>query len=155
MGKNLGLDSTGTHIAFVGGTGILVFIDLVAYLIRLNLDLLKAGDDNILDGNKFRFVLYASFTNPDEVLGKELIEGLQTICKKKGVDNFELIYRFSNQKPLRWDSAFIDRQLQIHQRQSIKRIWVCGPPVMNEVFDKTLELIGPQYGVTRHHYEVM
>jgi hypothetical protein len=96
MGKNLGLDSTGTHLAFVGGTGILVFIDLVAYLIRLNLDLLKPGDDNIIDKNSFRFVLYASFANPEEVLGKELLEGLQHICKQKGLNNFELVYRFSN-----------------------------------------------------------
>ncbi len=41
MGKGLGLGSSGTHIAFTAGTGCLVFIDLVAYLIRRNLGLLS------------------------------------------------------------------------------------------------------------------
>jgi hypothetical protein len=38
MGKGLCLQAKGIHIAFTGGTGILPFLDLVAYLIRLNLD---------------------------------------------------------------------------------------------------------------------
>ena len=96
MGKNLGLNSTGTHIAFVGGTGILVFSDLVAYLVRLNLGLLQEGDDNIIDQHNFKFVLYASFARPEEVIGGEMLSGLQAICEKKGLRNFELIFRFSN-----------------------------------------------------------
>lgn len=34
MGKGLGIQNEGHHVAFVGGTGILVFIDLVAFLVR-------------------------------------------------------------------------------------------------------------------------
>jgi len=34
LGKGLGIQKEGTHIAFVAGTGVLVFMDLVAYLIR-------------------------------------------------------------------------------------------------------------------------
>lgn len=111
MGKNLGLNATGTHVAFVGGTGILVFSDLIAYMIRLNLGLLNEGDENILDKHAFKFVLYASFARPEEVIGGPLLAGLQMICEKKGLKNFELIYRFSNQKPPRWDENFIERQL--------------------------------------------
>ena len=33
MGKGLGIKPTGKHIALAAGTGILVFIDLVAHLI--------------------------------------------------------------------------------------------------------------------------
>ena len=40
MGKGLGIEKSGTHIAFTAGTGILVFIDLVAFLVRKNLNLL-------------------------------------------------------------------------------------------------------------------
>lgn len=39
MGKGLGLSSKGTHVAFVGGTGVLVFVDLIALMIRNNLGL--------------------------------------------------------------------------------------------------------------------
>ena len=34
LGKGLNLNTNGTHVAFVGGTGVLVFVDLVALLIR-------------------------------------------------------------------------------------------------------------------------
>ena len=37
MGKGLDIQSTGTHIAFTAGTDCLVFLDLVAHLIRKNL----------------------------------------------------------------------------------------------------------------------
>ena len=37
LGKGLNVKSSGVHIAFSGGTGVLVYIDLVAYLIRENL----------------------------------------------------------------------------------------------------------------------
>lgn len=34
MGKGLNLKKDGTYVAFVAGTGVLTFIDLVAILIR-------------------------------------------------------------------------------------------------------------------------
>jgi len=37
-GKGLGLKPEGTHVAFTAGTGILPFLDLVAYLLRVNLE---------------------------------------------------------------------------------------------------------------------
>ena len=40
LGKGLDIMPKGTHIAFTGGTGVLVFIDLVAHLIRKVLGLL-------------------------------------------------------------------------------------------------------------------
>ncbi len=76
LGKNLNLNPSGTHLAFVGGTGVIVFMDLIAYLIRLNLGLLKVGDDNILDKDTFKFVLYASFAKPEETIGGDLLNGL-------------------------------------------------------------------------------
>ncbi len=40
MGMGLGLKKHGIHVAFAAGTGILVFIDLVALLIKFNLGLI-------------------------------------------------------------------------------------------------------------------
>ena len=45
MGKGLSIQHSGTHIAFTAGTGILVFVDLVAHLIRKNLGLLSEEED--------------------------------------------------------------------------------------------------------------
>jgi hypothetical protein len=44
MGRGLGIQRSGTHAAYLAGTGVLIFVDLVAFLIRFNLDLLR-GDD--------------------------------------------------------------------------------------------------------------
>jgi hypothetical protein len=46
MGKGLDIKPEGTHIAFSAGTGCLVFIDLVAHLIRKNLGLLDPDEDS-------------------------------------------------------------------------------------------------------------
>lgn len=45
MGRGLGIQSTGTHVGFAAGTGCLVFIDLVAHLIRKNLGLLSSEEN--------------------------------------------------------------------------------------------------------------
>lgn len=37
MGKGLEIKPAGTHVAFAAGTGVLVFLDLVAHLLRKNL----------------------------------------------------------------------------------------------------------------------
>ena len=47
MGRGLGLSGRGiegTYIAFAVGTGVLVFMDLVAYLVRYNLDLIGSDE---------------------------------------------------------------------------------------------------------------
>ena len=64
-------------MAFVAGTGVLVFIDLVAFLVRLNLGLLNLSDGTILDKKNFKFTLYASFATEDDALALDLLEGLQ------------------------------------------------------------------------------
>ena len=46
MGKGLDIKSEGTHIAFSAGTGCLVFVDLVAHLIRKNLGLLDVDEES-------------------------------------------------------------------------------------------------------------
>ena len=60
MGKGLGLtkDSKGNHFAFAAGTGVLVFIDLIAKLTLSELDLIPEKDRL---HHQFKLYLYASF----------------------------------------------------------------------------------------------
>jgi len=44
MGRGLGIETQGTNIAFVAGTGTLVFMDFAAYLLRGNLGLLNKDE---------------------------------------------------------------------------------------------------------------
>lgn len=46
MGKGLDPQSSGVHMAFTAGTGNLIFLDLVAHLIRKNLGLLTPEEDD-------------------------------------------------------------------------------------------------------------
>lgn len=62
MGKGLGLNmgSRGVHYAFAAGTGVLVFVDLVARILLGARGLLKGAES--LDP-AFKLVLYASFNS--------------------------------------------------------------------------------------------
>ena len=74
--------------------------------------------------------------------------GLSQLCESKGISNFLYLPRFSNQSKKRWDQEFIAEVIKNHN--DIKRVWVCGPPAMNETFDKYLSSIEKKF-----HYEVM
>ena len=93
-------------MAFTAGTGILVFVDLVAFLVRMNLGLLKENEKGLL-GKDFKFIFYVSFPNRIDSVALDLVEGLEELTKKMGLTNFELVKRFSNEKGRRWDTAFI------------------------------------------------
>ena len=62
MGMGLQIYPTGVHIAYTAGTGCLVFMDLVAYLIRKNLNQMTSKEGKQVMKN-FKFVFYTSFPN--------------------------------------------------------------------------------------------
>jgi len=87
---------------------VLVFVDLVAHLIRKNIGLLNTTESSQLDSNKFKFVLFVCFPTREEAIALELMEGLQQICTGLGKDNFELRMRLSNESMERWNEQSID-----------------------------------------------
>ena len=76
MGKGLGIQRSGTHVAFLAGTGILIFIDLVAFLIRYNLGLLNVTEREIISEENFKFILHVSFPRKEEAVAIEMLEAL-------------------------------------------------------------------------------
>ena len=111
MGKGLGLTnhSTGTHIAFTGGTGIFVFVDLIA---RLALGMMGHLPNDQQFSPDFNFVLYASFASREEAIALELLEGLVDLCKQHGSKQFRLVMRFSNEKSPRWDEKYVEEHIR-------------------------------------------
>ena len=65
----------GVHIAFTAGTCILVFLDLVAHLIRKEFKLLSSKEDEQIHIEKFKFILYVSFPTRKDAVGHELCMG--------------------------------------------------------------------------------
>ena len=145
MGRGLGLTkkSKGTHFAFAAGTGVLVYIDLVA---RLALQELGAIPESQKLDKDFRLVLFASFQKREDAIGLELLEALVDRVNSSGSVKFELNLRFSNQKSARWDKNFVSKQMEA-SKDNLERIWVCGPPLMNESFEKILEELCETYKI--------
>ena len=145
MGKGLQLEPTGVHVAFCAGTGALVFIDLVAALLMKHC----MADKKTPDGLNFfetGFVLhlYCSFQDEETAIGLDLIRMLEKVTNGVG---FKATIRLSNPgegkpKMPRWTDDFIVDQFKDIDHDSVKRVWVVGPPVMNQQFDITLAKMG-------------
>ena len=83
MGRGLGLDnkSTGTYFAFSAGTGILVFIDLVA---RIALGILNLIPEEQKIHKDFKLIMFTSYQNKADSIALELLEGLNKMCADAG-----------------------------------------------------------------------
>ncbi len=128
---------------------------MVAHLIRKNLGLLSHEENSQLDSTSFKFILYASFPSKEDSVARDLCEGLSQLCGKQGLKNFQFIERLSNVSKERWNSDFIKKTIEPHHND-LARIWVCGPPRMNEDFDKTLEVLAKTVKtINRDVYEIM
>lgn len=158
MGRGLQMQPDGTHVAFCAGTGVLVFLDLVAQLLILNCFSKSDADAvprEMRDFYKpgFRLHLYVAFQNRAQAIGLDLIEALEQVNRTLGLDNFRVTVRLSEAdggaKLPRWTPAFIERELEPLAGE-IKKVWVCGPPVMNEMFDKTLGSIAAKLQIGAH-----
>jgi hypothetical protein len=109
MGKSLMASQTGTHIVFAAGTGVLCYVDLVAHLALANLGVLP--EEDTVDVNSFKLVLYVSFQSRQDSVGLDLFEALDAYCKRQKLRNFELYVRLSKEKQnsARWDKQFIEQ----------------------------------------------
>jgi len=150
MGYGLRPKPDGVHIAFAAGTGVLCFVDLVAMIANFMLNIRQRNSS--IQGNgemggsfigetdleKFQFHLYASFRSRKDSVALELFEALEDFCRRGGYRSFHLHLRLSQEKvnPQRWDEAFIRQEIGKFGIENISKVWVCGPPVMNETFDR-------------------
>lgn len=147
MGKGLGLSerSTGIHIIFCAGTGILPFMDLITKVLLQEKKCLPIDDEKLHPD--FQLHLYAGFVGRKDAIAFPLFEALEKICIENGnPERFKYFPRFSDLKPPRWNYKYIDEQLQT-KRSQVQRIWVCGPPLLEEQFDKDLCILSEKYGM--------
>ena len=86
--------------------------------------------------------MYASFADRDTAIGLDLIEACEKVKEKLGRVNFKATVRLSKTdegapKLPRWTPGYIQEEL-MPLSGKMKRVWVCGPPAVNELFDRTL-----------------
>ena len=134
MGSGLQPYESGHHFAFCAGTGVLVFLDLVAHLLIMNC--FEADGKGLPEemeqfyDKDFKLHLFVAFQSKDQSIGLELIEALERVNKVLGVDNFQAYVRFSETegpKMPRWTPGFVESALEMYSGE-IKKVWVCGPP---------------------------
>lgn len=157
MGRGLQLEPTGNYVAFCAGTGALVFLDLVAHLIVKNSMPAAQVPAEIARyyAPGFKFHLYCSFQSRDQAIGLDLIEALVDLNKALGLDNFEATVRLSvtdGPKLPRWTPQYVESELS---GKTLSKVWVCGPPAVNEMFDKTLGDLKDKLGLKAHQIDVM
>jgi len=104
--------------------------------------------NKFLNIDNFKFVFYASFRLRRRCDRTRPMRRTKAYCLKKGRKNFEYHVRISSILPNgeRWNEQFIDKALETYSDKKISKIWVCGPPLMNEEFDSaSLTKIAPKY----------
>ena len=148
MGKGLDVQKDGVHIAFAAGTGILAFADLIGYLI-VSLTMPQLCTEASL-GDSFKFILHYSYYDSKEAVCLDLIQALVTLCEKQGKkDLFEFHPRVSKtfdemseiRKRKRWDQGYFKNQIEKGLESGVKRMYVCGPPLVQENFDRAQDSI--------------
>ncbi len=155
MGKGLCIEESGVHVAFCAGTGVLVFLDLVSHL------LLRADYKHYEEPSKvppemnqlkddFQFLFYVSMNSMEQEIGLNICEALQKVNRKLKEDNFKLTVRISKRwdgfRGEIWDEKFVENNLEAYAGK-IRKVWISGPPVMNESLDKAFEKIGAKLGI--------
>ena len=107
-------------------------------------------------GKDFKLTLYFAVAKESEAIGLKLCRELERVCEKTGINNFELKMRLSDakEKQPRWERAFIEKELT-PLAGSINKIYVCGAPAMNEVFDRALEDLCPKLKMSQKDIEIL
>lgn len=143
MGKGLNPVQGGRHVAYAAGTGVLVFMDLVGHMI-LKLVAEQGGPDVLAElHNEFGDVpklpedfyleLRSSFLEPNETIGLELIEALESLDPEKKYFEHHLMLESDKENFYLWTEDYFKK---LFSSLEATKIWACGPPIMQECFDR-------------------
>lgn len=159
MGAGLCIEDDGYHYIFAAGTGLLVFMDLVAHLILKNTKILPPEQDQLKPG--FKLFLHASFYSRSAKVGWDTCEQFQKLCDQFGFDNFHFSCRFSvdrvnkdGNKPSHWDKQFLLNLLKPNVGKT-RKIIVCGTPKLNQEMDQSFEKIADELELQQRDIIIM
>ena len=140
---------------FCAGTGILAFLDLISTLLivetceQLNRPLPAEMQDRL--GKDFRLHMHVSFRSEDESIGFDICKKLSQVSER-----FKLFVR--NGTDARWGNEYLEKSIYEAQKdgdRDLKQIWVCGTPMLNQVFDKRFEQIHQRLGLSKHAITIL
>ena len=106
----------------------------------------------------FVFLFYVSMPSMDSEIGLNICEALQKVNRKLGETNFKLTVRISKRwdgfRGEVWDQKFVEDNLSSYAGK-IKKVWISGPPSMNEALDRSFDKLGSKLGVRPHMIDAM
>ena len=86
-------------------------------------------------GDDFRLVLHLSVSKREEAIGIEIYEAFSHLCDKRSLDTFKLIPNFTKEGGSR---LTVQTARSLMEEEKPERVWVCGAPLYNEIFEKDL-----------------
>ena len=103
-------------------------------------------------------LFYVSMLSMDSEIGLNICEALEKVNRKLGETNFKLTVRISKRwdgfRGEVWDQNFVESNLMPY-KDKIRKVYISGPPGMNEGLDKAFDNIGDKLGVKPHMIDAM
>ncbi len=142
-------DQRGTIVGITCGTGVVLFLDLAMYLLRMSIYKLGRarkktyqifGNESFdrLNDKSFKLILFSSFKESAQVLARPLFQALHDISQKYMLNNFEYHLRISENGDPRWD----EQTFRQHVPLDAKKVVIFGPYGAEDSIREMLKKIG-------------
>jgi len=163
-GYDLSKDNmAGTNIIFLGGTGVLPFMDVFAYVTRKTIATNdkyhevfpeEIFSDELEEAN---FVIYGYYPRESDAVAVEFLNKASQIHAKFGKESkFTFIPTYTRDGGKRLDKGQIVDILKKHiETTGIKNLWVCGPPPMNNMFQEHKKMICKEFAMMPKQIEIL
>jgi NAD(P)H-flavin reductase len=152
----------GKNIIFLGGTGVLPFVDFFTYLGRSLLS--EVNSQNLIENEQFEdhfkkasFVVYGYFPKESEAVALELCSKISELhAQNNAQERFSFIPIFTREggEKLVKDKIF-EILSNSHSESKLKNVWVCGPPPMNNMFQRIQKQIIKRYELSPNQVEIL
>jgi NAD(P)H-flavin reductase len=152
----------GNNIIFLGGTGVLPFVDFFTYLGRSLYN--QVNSSNLIENENFEdhfkqasFVVYGYFPKESEAVALELCSKISEFhAQNNAQERFSFIPIFTREggERLGKDKIF-DILSNYHSESKLKNVWVCGPPPMNNMFQRFRKEIIKRYDLSPNQLEIL
>lgn len=82
----------------------------------------------------FKFDIYTGFASAEEAIALPLLEALSELdTEKKNFEHIGQLSRGGDRKPIKWTEDYFKK---FFSNLEGEKIWVCGPPIVQENFDR-------------------
>lgn len=110
-------------------------------------DIVHEADPNQIDIENFSFELHTSFSSIENSIGLDLIQNLELLCHKFKLPELFVHHTqiLGDKQYTKLDQASFFKKFHMYEtshstekskHKQVAKVWVCGPPLMQEYFDR-------------------